>query len=285
MFGQTWYHGSIRRYIILFGTMFNDIYIRRYDAQGNMVKLIKVPITYGPKDKVIARIQEDANLNRPFSLTVPYMSFELNSVQYDATRKLNTVNQVVSKDPSNKNLARYNYTPVPYNFNFTMSCGVKNAEDGAKILEQILPFFTPDWTATIRLIDDPEIVVDVPTLLTDVQSTDTWEGDFLTRRALVWTLKFTMKGYLYGPTRKSKIIKKAETNLNFKFASEGNTAIGDVGDSYFVAETMTVQPGLTPDGKPTTDVAESVPYSDISWTDDYGFAFEQFSYSAGKEKP
>ena len=283
MFGQTWYHGSIRRYIILFGTMFNDIYIRRYDAAGNMVKLIKVPITYGPKDKVIARINEDPNLNRPFALSVPYMSFELNSIQYDTTRKLNTVGQIVNAD-ANKNLARYNYNPVPYNFNFTLSCMVKNAEDGAKVMEQILPFFTPDWTATIRIIDDPEIVVDIPTLLNDVQCTDTWEGNFTERRALIWTLKFTMKGYLYGPTRKSKIIKKAESNIKFKLASDGNTAIGNTA-SYFVAETITVQPGMTANGQPTSNVAESVDYSEISWTDDYDFAFEQFSYPAGKDQP
>jgi hypothetical protein len=283
VFGQTWYHGSIRRYIILFGTMFNDIYIRRYDNAGNMVKLIKIPITYGPKDKVIARIQADPNLNRPFAAILPYMSFELNSVQYDTSRKLNTINQIVNTD-SNKNLARYNYNPVPYNFNFTLSCMVKNAEDGAKIMEQILPFFTPDWTATVRIIDDPEIIVDIPTLLNDVQVTDTWEGNFTERRALVWTLKFTMKGYLYGPTRKSKIIKKAETNIKFKLAQDSNTAIGNTA-SYFVAETITVQPGMTANGEPTSNVAESVDYSEISWTDDYDFAFEQFSYPAGKDQP
>jgi len=283
VFGQTWYHGSIRRYIILFGTMFNDIYIRRYDNAGNMVKLIKIPITYGPKDKVIARIQADPNLNRPFAAILPYMSFELNSVQYDTSRKLNTINQIVNTD-SNKNLARYNYNPVPYNFNFTLSCMVKNAEDGAKIMEQILPFFTPDWTATVRIIDDPEIIVDIPTLLNDVQVTDTWEGNFTERRALVWTLKFTMKGYLYGPTRKSKIIKKAKTNIKFKLAQDSNTAIGNT-ESYFVAETITVQPGMTANGEPTSNVAESVDYSEISWTDDYDFAFEQFSYPAGKDQP
>ena len=283
MFGQTWYHGSIRRYIILFGTMFNDIYIRRYASNGDLVKLIKVPITYGPKDKAIARIQEDPNLNRPFALGVPYMSFELNSVQYDGARKLNTINQIVSTD-ANKNLARYNYNPVPYNLNFTLSCAVKNAEDGAKIMEQILPFFTPDWTATIRIIDDPEIVIDVPTLLNDVQVTDTWEGSFTERRALVWTLKFTMKGNLYGPTRKSKIIKKANANLKFKMASDSNTAIGDT-ESYFVAETMTVQPGMLANGQPTANVSESVDYSEISWTDDYDFAFDHISYPAGKDQP
>lgn len=283
MFGQTWYHGSIRRYIILFGTMFNDIYIRRYDAAGNMVKLIKVPITYGPKDRAIVRIQEDPNLSKPFALGVPYMSFELNSVQYDSSRKLNTINQIVNTD-TNKNLARYNYNPVPYNLNFTLSVAVKNAEDGAKIMEQILPFFTPDWTATIRIIDDPEIVIDVPTLLNDVQVTDTWEGNFMERRALVWTLKFTMKGNIYGPTRKSKIIKKANANIKFKMANDSNTSIGDT-TSYFVAETMTVQPGMTANGEPTANVSESVDYSEISWTDDYDFAFDRISYPAGKDQP
>ena len=285
MFGQTWYHGSIRRYIILFGTLFNDIYIRRFDAAGNLVKIIKVPITYGPKDKVIARVEADPNLNRPFSVILPYMSFELNSVQYDSTRKLNTINQIVNTD-SNKNLARYNYTPVPYNFNFTLDCMVKNAEDGAKIMEQILPFFTPDWTATVRIIDDPQIVVDVPTVLGDVTVTDTWEGGFQDRKALTWSLKFTMKGYLYGPTRKSKIIKFAESNIKFKtpITDDGITAIGNTA-SYFVAETVTVQPGLTANGQPTSNVEESVAFSEISWTDDYGFAFDRISYPAGKDQP
>lgn len=283
MFGQTWYHGSIRRYIILFGTLFNDIFIRRYNSDGSLAKLIKVPITYGPKDKVIARVQADPNLSQPFSLAIPYMSFELNSVQYDASRKLNSIGQIVNTD-TNKNLARYNYNPVPYNFNFTLNCMVKNAEDGAKIMEQILPFFTPDWTATIRIIDNPEIVIDVPTILGDVNVSDTWEGNFLERRAMIWTLKFTMKGYLYGPTRKSKIIKLAKSNLKFKLASQGNTEIGDTND-YFVAETMTVQPGLTANGTPTANVDESVAYSEISWTDDYDFAFSHYSYPAGKDQP
>jgi hypothetical protein len=242
-----------------------------------MVKLIKVPITYGPKDKVIARIQEDPNLNRPFALTTPYMSFELLDAQYDTSRKLNTVGQMVHLN-SNKDIADYNYNPVPYNFRFQLNIMAKNAEDGSKILEQILPFFTPDWTASIKIIDDPLIVVDIPTILQDVKSSDTWEGDFLTRRALIWTLTFTMKGYLFGPMRKSKIIKQAKVDLGFKMNSE------DALTDMRVYETVTMQPGLTANGQPTSNVENSVPYSEISWEDDYGFAETIEYFPSGKDK-
>ena len=261
MFGQTYYHGSIRKYITLFGTLFNDIYIRRYDAAGNMVKIIKVPITYGPKDKVIARIQADPALNRPFAISLPYMSFELTSATYDTARKLNTVGQMVHVN-QNKNIAGYNYSPVPYNLTFQLNVMVKNAEDGSKIIEQILPYFTPDWTASIRIIDSPEIIVDIPTVLGTVTAADSYEGNFTERRALTWTLQFTMKAYLFGPMRKSKIIKIAKTNLGF---ADANNVLTDY-------ETFTLQPGLTANGEPTSNVSLTVPYSEIDWTQDYGFA-------------
>lgn len=278
MFGHTFYHGSIRRYIILFGTLFNEIFIKRFDADNNLVKIIKVPITYGPKDKVIARIQQDPNLNKPFSVILPYMSFELLDAQYDSSRKLNTVGQMVQFNESNKNVANYNYNPVPYNFTFQLNIMVKNAEDGSKILEQILPFFTPDWTASIKIIDEPLIVVDVPTILTDVKSQDTWEGGFLERRALIWTLTFTMKGYVFGPLRKSKIIKQAQVDLGFKM----NT--GDTLTDMRVYETIKVQPGLTANGEPTSNAELSVPYSEISWEDDFGYVETIEYFPSGKDK-
>lgn len=278
MFGATFYHGTIRKYVILFGTLFNDIYIRRYDQAGNMVKLIKVPVTYGPKEKVISRINADPNLNRPFSVILPYMSFQMTSVQYDTSRKLTTVGQMVHPN-SNKDIAQYNYNPVPYNINFELSIMVKNAEDGSKIMEQILPYFTPDWTASIRVIDNPEIVVDIPTILNSVDVQDSWEGNFTERRAIIWTLKFTMKGYIYGPMRKSKIIKLAKVDMGYKMNFE------DTLENTRVYETVTVQPGLTVDGKPTSNVENSVPYSEISWEDDYGFAETIEYFPQGKDKP
>ena len=267
MFGATFYHGSIRKYITLFGTLFNEVFIRRYDSDGNVVKLIKIPITYGPKDKVIARINADPNLDRPFAIILPYMSFELKSITYDPTRHLHTIGKSPYLASGNKNLANYNYNPVPYTLNFELNVMVKNAEDGSKILEQILPYFTPDWTATIRIIDDPEIIVDIPTIIGQPTCQDSYDnGGLGDRRVLTWTIPFTMKGYVYGPIRKSKIIKEARINVGYK--SRDQDTLDDVG-TY---ETLVTVPGLTVDGKPTSNVTESVAYSEIDWTDDYGYA-------------
>ena len=267
MFGSTWYHGTIRRYVILFGTLFNDIFIRRYDANGNVVNLIKVPITYGPKDKVIARLQADPNLNRPYSVILPYMSFELLDVKYAGDRKLSTTTKIPYINTQNRNLSTYAYNPVPYDLTFRLNILVKNTEDGTKILEQILPFFTPDWTTTIKIIDDPQIIMDIPTVLKDVNSQDTWEGNFVERRYITWTLTFTMHGYLFGPIKKSKIIKKSIARISFNTNKEA--VITD--DFTRVDEQITITPGLTANGQPTSNSAESIDYSEIDWNDDYGY--------------
>ena len=267
MFGATYYHASIRKYIILFGTLMNEVFIRRYDADGNLVKLIKIPITYGPKDKVVARINADPNLDKPFSIVLPYMSFELKSMAFDPDRHLASVGRASYLTSDNKNVANYIYNPVPYNFSFELNVMVKNAEDGSKILEQICPYFTPDWTATIRIIDDPEIIVDIPTLIGQPTSQDTYDnGGLVDRRVLTWTIPFTMKGYLFGPVRKSKIIKEARINLGYK---EGVESSLDTVQGY---ETIVTVPGLTADGQPTSNASLSVPYSEIDWTQDYGYA-------------
>lgn len=266
MFGATFYHGSIRKYIILFGTLMNEIYIRRYNSNGDVVNLIKIPITYGPKDKVIARVNSDPNLDKPFSIVLPYMSFELKSIQYDPERKLPTIGRAAYLN-SNKNIANYMYNPVPYTLNFELNVMVKNAEDGSKILEQILPYFTPDWTATIRIIDDPEIIIDVPTIIGQPTCQDTYDnGGLGDRRVLTWTIPFTMKGYVFGPVRKSKIIKEARINFGYK---EG---VNDELINVNSFETIVTVPGLTANGTPTSNVSESVAYSEIDWTDDYGYA-------------
>ena len=267
MFGSTWYHGTIRRYVILFGTLFNDVYIRRYDSTGNVINLIKVPITYGPKDKVIARLEADPNLNRPYATILPYMSFEMLDVKYAGDRKLATTVKVPYLNTQNRNLSTYVYNPVPYDLTFRLNILVKNAEDGAKILEQILPFFTPDWTTTIKIIDDPEVIMDIPTVLSQVASQDTWEGNFTDRRYITWTLTFTMHGYLFGPIKKSKIIKKVINNILF------NADIDSVlpQDATLIDETITVTPGLTVNGTPTSNASQSIDYSEIDWNDDYGY--------------
>lgn len=271
MFGHTYYHESIRRYVILFGTLFNDIYIKRYDTQGVQTNMLRVPITYGPKDKVLARLNADPNLDRPYSIILPYITFQITNIKYANDRKLTTTGRMPYIS-ANRNYATYVYNPVPYDFDFQMSIVVKNAEDGSKILEQILPFFTPDWTTTIKIIDDPVIVIDVPLTLNTVQSQDNWEGSIGDRRYLVWTLNFTMKGQLFGPIAKSKIIKKAITNIAFNsnVASDLSTSYND----RRVDEIVTVTPGLTVNGTPTSNSAESIDYSLIDWNDDYGYVVD-----------
>ena len=195
MFGNIFHHNTLRKYVILFGTVFNNIYVTRQNAGGETVQTIKVPLSYGPKEKYLASLEGNPNLDNKVAVTVPRISFEMTTFQYDPERKLNTLNRKVKNNKSQ-------YQPVPYNISFQMSILVKNAEDGTKIVEQILPYFTPEWTASVHLVPDMEDDPwDIPIILNDISSEDTYEGNFETRRAIIWTLNFTMKGYLFGPTK------------------------------------------------------------------------------------
>ena len=205
MFGSTWYNGTLRKYIILFGTLFNNVYINRQLNSGQIAQTIKVPLTYSPKEKMLARLKGDPNLNRPVAMTLPVMSFEILGMEYDPTRKLNTINKFVNIKNTDKSQQKFQYNPVPYNIQFNLNIMVKNAEDGNRILEQILPYFTPEWTATVNLVPDMGIKLDIPIILDSVDMQDSYEGDFGERRAMIWTLSFILKGYIFGPTKKQKV--------------------------------------------------------------------------------
>jgi hypothetical protein len=269
MFGQTFYFSTIRKYVALFGTLFNDIHITR-SINGAQTQLIKVPITYGPKEKMLTRLIADPNIDRQqATITQPVMSFEMSNIQYDSARKLHTIGRSAVSDPDNKNKFKYQYNPVPYNIDFTLAIYVKNAEDGTKILEQILPYFTPDWTTTVNLIPEMNIKMDIPVILNSVSCEDTYEGEFTTRRSLIWTLTFTLKGYIYGPVRKSAVIKFASVPFYIPSVPDGELASA-VGVTP-VAEKVTVQPGLTANGQPTSNISNTIPYTEIEVTDDFGF--------------
>ena len=143
MFGHTFYHGTIRRYVVLFGTLFNDIYLNRPDTTHNQIKSVKVPIAYGPREKVLARLTADPSLDRPTAISLPRISFEITDIQYAPERKMNTIGKRYKKYGEDADIMMYQYNPVPYNINFSMSIIVKNTDDGTRIIEQILPFFTP----------------------------------------------------------------------------------------------------------------------------------------------
>ena len=231
MFGTYFYHQISRKMVVAFGSLFNTIEVRKTDSSDAVTEVIKIPLSYGPKDKMLTRISSDPNLNPKVALTVPRMGFELLSMTYDSVRKLNTLNRNVKKGTTG---LKKQYNPVPYNWEFSLYIFVKNAEDGTQILEQILPFFTPEFTVTMNLVSSMEEVRDIPLVLNSVTSEDTYEGDFATRRSIIWTLSFTMKGFLYPDiSDNAKVIETVavDTHLMSKASV--------VDPVYFVSEDST----------------------------------------------
>ena len=194
MFGTYFYHQTSRKMVVAFGSLFNNIEVRRTDSSDAVTEIIKIPLSYGPKDKMLVRISQDPSLNPKVALTVPRMGFELTAMTYDGVRKLNTVGRNVKKGTTG---LKKQYQPVPYNWDFSLYVFVKNAEDGTQILEQILPFFTPEFTVTMNLVSSMTEKRDIPLVLNAVSSEDTYEGDYASRRSIIWTLSFLMKGFLY----------------------------------------------------------------------------------------
>lgn len=269
MFGRNFYWGSIRQYVILFGSLLNDIYIQRFDANNNLTQTIKVPVSYGPREKFLTRIQQNPDLQRQIDQILPRMAFEITSMTYDGERKLNTIGRNVNLSADqNKFYSQYN--PVPYNLDITLSIMTKNADDGTRIVEQILPFFKPEWTTTVTTIPQLGLTMDIPVILNSVKLEDTYDGSFEKRRAIIWTLGFTLKGQIYGPLNTSGQIKEVFTNL---YVPTTNTAAEGVGDTP-IAITTEITPGLTANGKPTSNASLSIPFSQISANSDYGFIID-----------
>lgn len=213
MFGQTFYHELLRKYVVLFGNLFNSIYIKRYDSAGNLVTSIQVPLNYGPRDKALSRLDQNPDLIPEYAVILPRMSFEMTSMNYSPQRKLNTIGRRTSATANDSTKKNYMYNPVPYDINMALSIMVKNADDGAQILEQILPYFTPEFTVSIKPIAEMDFIADVPIVLVGVTTEDTYEGGFENRRALIHTLDFIIKGHFYGPVKSSEIIRKAQIDL------------------------------------------------------------------------
>lgn len=206
MLGTYSYHEIFRKTIVAFGTLFNNIELRRSN------EVMKVPLAYGPKQKFLARLDQNPDpTNKRVQLTLPRISFEINGITYDSGRKVSPTQKIkIAKDTDeNKNV----YMPVPYNLSFELAIISKTQEDGLQILEQILPYFQPHYNLPIKLLESMNETKDVPVLLTSVDYEDDYEGDFATRRAIIYTLQFTVKTYLYGPVTDAKTIKKTITDI------------------------------------------------------------------------
>ena len=268
MFSQTWSHDIIRKYVVVFGTLFNNIYITRDNSSNEEVQTLKIPLSYGPKEKFLVRLDGDPDLTNNVAIVLPRMSFEMISFGYAPDRKMNNLNKIYSTTQSDADKSSFMYSPVPYDITFELAVMTKNAEDGSRIIEQILPYFNPHWTVSATLVDgfDP---VDLPVVLNGVNLMDTYTGDFVTRRAIIWTLTFTMKAYVFGPARKKSIIKVSD--VTFRQSKDtpitANTSIAN-------SVVVTTTPGLLANGNPTRNASLSIDYGDIKSTDNYGFIHE-----------
>lgn len=249
----------------LVGTLFNDITFLRTSEDGLEEQRIKVPVVYGPREKYLARIEQDHDLKRATAINLPIISFEMTGLRYDGERKLSTLGRYVT-GTSTGDVSRMNkfYNPVPYNLTYEVNVYANDVEDALKIVEQIHPFFTPAWHATVKMLDEaPDYKTDIYVNLDATSVRDTYAGDFMTRRAVIWTLDLTVKTYFFGPVTTSKIIKISKVDLRANTAADAPVNV-----------LITTTPGMLANGSPTTDPALSVDPLTIEQDDDWGYAIK-----------
>lgn len=232
------YNETTRKYVALFGTLFNQIKIERAKVDGTVVQDMIVPLSYGPAQKFLARLNQDPNLNRKSAINLPRMSFEIAGMAYDPERKVGQTRKIIKNSGHPDGSKNFTYVGAPYTIEFTLSIMTKYSEDAAKILEQIIPFFQPDYTQTVRLIEgmDP---LDIPIILNSVSTEELYEGSFEERRSVLYTLGFTMKGWYFGPQKTQKVIKFVDLNLH-----------DGVETNAPFLEGIDIKPGLDSNGNP-----------------------------------
>ena len=211
---RQFYHETVRNIIVGFGTLFNDIHVVRKNNSGVITQSMKVPLAYGPKQKWLARLDQDAGLESKVAITLPRMGFEIQNLTYDPARKLNRVQKFkkVKSSASNSGKLDTQFMPVPYNLNIQLYAMAKQSDDALQMVEQILPYFQPDYTLTIKDMPEMGVARDIPIVLNSINYEDSYKGDFAERRAIMYTLDFTTKFYLYGPVTSSKVIKTVQVD-------------------------------------------------------------------------
>ena len=225
---EYFYNEILRRTIISFGTLFNNISIKHEDSSDNVVSVVKVPLAYGPTQKFLARLEQSPDLNKPFAITLPRMSFEFTGLTYDPSRKVSTTQTFIVKDPNDGSESKKSYMPVPYNMQFELSVMTKLNDDALQIVEQILPYFQPSYNLSVELVESIKEKRDIPVILENVTMQDDYEGDFTSRRVLLYTFRFTAKTYLFGPasTATKDIIKKS--TISYLTGTNTSNATRDV---------------------------------------------------------
>ena len=274
LYQEYFYHKTIFKSVATFGTLFNDITVKRSNKSGKVIQDIKVPLTYSPRGKFLAKIQETSNEDRKkTSINLPVIGFEISSFTYDSIRKQNSLNKRFHTTESGT--VKRSYSPVPYNLTYSVSVYVENFDDGLQIVEQIIPFFDPHLNIPSKLVyDDLNIVDDVSVSLDSISLDETYEGPFTERRMIMWNLSFTMKTNIFKPVVESNVIKSVESHL--RSTPTGNS--GEVTSEEIVqskqdgtSASSIVEPGMDSNGEPTSKREESVPKEQIDAEDDYGF--------------
>lgn len=260
MLGSPYYHSLLKKYIIIFGTLFNNITIERENG-STKIERFKVPIAYGPREKHLARIRETPNAenDRAVAVQLPRMGFEITSLSYASERKLNTLNRLTTT-VTNEGVKKV-YQSVPYNLSFSLSIMAKTVEDCTRVWEQIIPYFKPEFTVSAKLLDDFDDITDIPITLLSTTMEDTYEGDFETRRMVVFNLDFDMKIHFWGPVTSIGLIKFIDVNF-----------INQATNTNFSG--FTIQPGLTANGEPTTDITETINYQSINPDDNWDYIIQ-----------
>ena len=223
MFGTYFYNETIKRCVSVFGTLFNNIQFKKIKADGTILSSPMVPLSYGPKQKFLDRIAEEPNLsdrNRS-AISLPRMAFELTGFEYDVARQQNKLIRSAKSTYESDGKRGFQYNPAPYNLNFTLSILTKNMNDALQIVEQILPYFQPEYTVTMKMVDSMPDNRDVPIILNSVSFQDDYEGSFEDRRIIEYTLDFTMKTYFFGPVYTGNLIKNV---IERTYLGDGQTA-------------------------------------------------------------
>tara|TARA_Y100000052_G_C2947413_1_gene84825 strand:- start:718 stop:1473 length:756 start_codon:yes stop_codon:yes gene_type:complete len=248
MFGGHFYHATMRKSVAVFGTLFNNMNVIRKDGSGGILNQIKVPLAYGPKQKFLARLDQEAGFDAPLAIKLPRMAFEITSLEIDDTQKLQKRNKIVETHASDitkrKTISHY----TSYNIGMSLYILTKNQDDGLQIVEQILPYFQPDYTVTIKPVDNFDLKQDVPIVLDSVSIDDQYEGEFTERRVLTYQLDFTMKMKFYGPTADVGLIREINVDIE-KFGTtnimeEIDFTVGatDTAESFTVTKTIDNNP-------------------------------------------
>jgi hypothetical protein len=233
IFGHEYYHGTTRRYIIMFGNIFNDMKVNRFASNGDVRQTLNVPLAYGPKNKQVERVLADPDFGKAVSTTLPRMSFHMEGMGYNPLRKLNSAHKFIGAYGTDTKTFAKTYVPTPYDFSFKLSILTKNVEDGTQLIEQILPFFTPDFTVAMKVLPLMDIVLDIPIELGNITSDDSYDGSYDDNRIISWDLDFTVKGYLFGPITNAKYITKADVAYFEYDGSLPDAAFTYTGDASF----------------------------------------------------